>query len=490
MRKMMENGGPGPMMKKMMESGCMKKMMEKGCMKKMMENPCPMMKKMMENGGCPLMRKMMEGCRQRQEQAEQQEQLDQEFCADPAQAAAAQEALRIAEEAEREEQARALFEKQRRLEEIEAKKIELAEQKFQLAAMRESMKKSKKELKQMKKGNKMAKKKEKEVQRQTEQVKQLSRATQQKCKEVTHLDLAETAVLPPGGCQLKTWKVKNTGNTMWDDNTFAEFAKGNKSIVAAGSEVAHVGAVEPGHVAYIRVMLDIPEQAGDYSVTYRLSAPVTGRFGKPLRTMFTVQEKEQEFVDSPPVSAQNSVIADREVDDFAEQITEPPVQKTLVMNGGMKTNVTGKEHEMMSSNDFYFKGNAKQKTKVLDGGMKTNVTGKEHEMLSSKDFYFKDNRNQRSQAGRMMENPVSNRMVQRQGMFKQQEERGRKSGMIESPVQNRMVQRSDFQFQEPAFQYAEELKTLMDLGFSEDVCKNTLVATNGNVEEAVNVLLA
>merc|ERR1712117_59965 len=97
----------------------------------------------------------------------------------------------------------------------------------QLAAMRESMKKSKKELKQMKK----AEKKFREIQQQTEQVKQLSKATQQQCHEVYHLDLAETAVLPPGGSQLKTWKVKNTGSTMWDDNTVAMLVKGNKSVV-------------------------------------------------------------------------------------------------------------------------------------------------------------------------------------------------------------------------------------------------------------------
>merc|ERR1712176_9484 len=271
-------------------------------MEKMESGDCPShMQEMMKNG-CPLMRKMME-CKKKHMERQEQEQLAEEFRADPAQAAAAQEALRIAEEAEKEEQARALADKQRRLDEIEAKKIELAEQKFQLAAMRESMKKSKKELKQMKKGNKKAEKKFKELQQQTEQVKQLSKATQQKCQEVYHLDLAETAVLPAGGSQLKTWKVKNTGTTMWDDNTFAMLVKGNKSIVIPGFEKVHVGAVEPGHVQYIRVMLNVPEQAGDYFVTYRLSAPVTGKFGKPLRTTFTVEEEQQEFVQSPPTPA-------------------------------------------------------------------------------------------------------------------------------------------------------------------------------------------
>lgn len=405
MREAFQNGGPQEVMRKMME--------------KMESGDCPPhMQEMMKNG-CPLMRKMME-CKKKHTERQEQEHLAKEFRGDPAQAAAAQEALRIAEEAEKEEQARALAEKQRRLEEIEAKKIELAEQKFQLAAMRESMKKSKKELKQMKKGNKKAEKKFREIQQQTEQVKQLSKATQQQCHEVYHLDLAETAVLPPGGSQLKTWKVKNTGSTMWDDNTVAMLVKGNKSVVVPGFEKVHVGAVEPGHVQYIRVMLNIPEPAGDYSVTYRLSAPVTGKFGKPLRTTFTVEEEEQEFVDSPPVSAQASVIkdqdADQDVDDFVEQVCEPP-------------------------------------------------------------------------QSRMIESPVQNpdRMIYRQGLFNQEPHKAQR--MMESPVNPGMMKRSDIEFVEPDFKFPEQLKALKEFGFPEDVCKKVLIATSGNVEEAVNILL-
>lgn len=310
-------------------------------------------------------------CNQQQEnEAEQPQKLAEEFRADPAQAFAVEQARLEAEKAE----------KAKRLAEIEKKKIELAERKFQLAELRESMKKSKQELKAMKKEDKMHEKQFKQILKQTEQAKQLAKSTQPKCKEVTHLDLAETAVLKPGA-QLKTWKVKNTGTTLWDDNTVAEFAKGNKSMIVAGFEKVHVGSVEPGHVAYIRVMLNIPEDAGDYSVTYRLSAPVTGRFGKPLRSCVTVEAFEEEFVDSPPVSAlqdlderTNSInslpalIEDDVIDDIAEQVVEPEVT-------------------------------------------------------------------------------------------------------------------------EPAFQYAEQLKALLEFGFPEEACKATLVASNGNLEAAINMLL-
>merc|ERR1712003_443035 len=166
-------------------------------------------------------------------------------------------------------------------------------------------------------------------------------------------------------------------------------------------------------------MLNVPEQAGDYFVTYRLSAPVTGKFGKPLRTTFTVEEEQQEFVESPPESAHASVVkdqdADQDVDDFVEQVCEPP-------------------------------------------------------------------------RSRMMQSPVQNpdRMIQRQGLFKQEPQKAQR--MIESPAQQGMMSRSDIEFK-PEFKFPEQLKALKEFGFPEEACKKVLVATSGNVEEAVNILL-
>lgn len=348
----------------------------------MMRHMMEMREKMMKNGGCPMMRKF---CKKQQQQ--DSEQLPEQFRADPARAAAVEEQRR---QAEAEEQARVMAEKQKRFEEIERKKVELAEQKFQLAALRESVKKAKKELKSMKKQDKkqgvQEKKKFRDIQMQEEQMKQLSKSTSQKCKEVVHLDLAETAVLKPGISQLKTWKVKNTGNTIWDDSTVAMFVKGNKSMIVSGFEKVRVGAVEPGHVAYIRVMFNIPQEAGDYSVTYRLASPVNGRFGKPLRSSVTVQVEEEEFVDSPPASAMNTLVTDLE-----ERSSDMNILPSLI------------------------------KDEILEG--------------------------------------IAEQVV------------------------------SDDQPQEPAFKFPEELKALLAFGFPEDACKQVLLATGGNVEQAVNMLL-
>lgn len=339
-----------------------------------------------EKSGCPFRRRRGRcGKKWKKECPWKRHQKQDLAKADPAQAEAAEEARRIAEAAEAEEQARIIAEKQRRLEEIENKKVELAEQKFQLAEMRESMKKSKQELKSLKKENKKSAKKFKQIQEQSQKVKELSRATQQRCEEITHLDLAERTVLKPGVSQLKTWKVKNTGNTIWDENTEAVLCKGNKSLVVSGFEKVLVGSIEPNSVAYIRIMLDIPEDVGEYSITYRLKAPVTGKFGKPLRTVVTVEE-EQEFVDSPPASAMNSAIAD--------------------LN----------EH----SSDFNALPALIEDDKVIED-------------------------------------------------------------LAEEIVEPVMAP--------PAFEYPEQLKAVMGMGFPEEMCKNVLIASKGDLEAAVNMLL-
>merc|ERR1719192_785165 len=343
-----------------------------------------------QKSGCPFMRKKKcgrkfgRGRKRCPWKKHCKKDLPEEFRADPAQQAAAEEALRVADQAEQEEQARIVEEKQRRLDEIEKKKIELAERKFQLAEMRESMKKSKAELKAMKKENKNADKKFKQIQEQSKKMKQLAMETRQQCEEVFHLDLAERAVLQPGSSVLKTWKVKNTGNTIWAEDTYAVLRKGNKSLVTPGFEKVIVGSLEPSDVAYIRIMLTVPEDVGEYSISYRLCAPVVGKFGKPLRTVVTVEE-EQEFVDSPPASAHNSVVADKAA----------------------------------HSSDF----------NALPALIEDDIDDLAEEIVE----------------------PVE-------------------------PAQ-------------PAFEYPEQLKTMLEFGFPEEACKNVLIATKGNIDQAVNMLL-
>lgn len=379
MTEVMQNGGPHEMMRRFIDFGRYEHVVNQ-------EEP-EQAENAEQKSGCPFRRckkkkSGRKGCPWKKRHCKKE--LPEEFRADPAQAAAALEAQQVAEQAERAEQALIEAEKQQRLEEIEKKKVELAERKFQLAELRESMKKSKAELKAMKKQNKSADKQFKQIQEQSKKMKQLSRETQQQCEEIFHLDLAERANLKPGVSQLKTWKVKNTGKTIWAEDTVAVLCKGNKSMVTPGFEKVVVGAVEPNDVAYIRVMLTVPEDVGDYSITYRLCAPVIGKFGKPLRTIVSVEE-EQEFIESPPASAHSSAIksdADRKSD-----LNELPAL--------IEDDIDGLAEEIVE--------------------------------------------------------PVQ-------------------------PAQ-------------PAFQYPEQLKTMLEFGFAEEACKNALIASNGNLGNAVNMLL-
>jgi len=160
--------------------------------------------------------------------------------------------------------------------EVEQKKQEVREAKAKVRALKKEMKACRKE---MKKAQKKEKKKKLDG-------------------EVTgHLDVDEKSVQQPGATVLKTWKVKNTGNTAWCEDTIAVFNSGNHSLVVPGYDVIRVGTLEPNDVAYIRCMLAVPEVEGTYSVTYRLSGP-KGKFGGRLTTEIEVVKPEAKAIES------------------------------------------------------------------------------------------------------------------------------------------------------------------------------------------------
>jgi len=169
------------------------------------------------------------------------------------------------------------------------KKAELHEAKQALRQKKRELKREKKEMKAMKKAQQKAKK-----------------CSKPKALVVGHLDMEEKSVQAPGASALKTWKVKNIGNITWAEDTFMTFQKGHERLVQSGYEVVHVGALEPGCVAYVRAMLDIPTVAGEYLVQYRLSCPNNGFFGPKLRTVVVV-EKEKEEVPQENRSTQSSI---------------------------------------------------------------------------------------------------------------------------------------------------------------------------------------
>merc|ERR1712178_331640 len=155
------------------------------------------------------------------------------------------------------------------------------------------MGKSKKaEIKEQKKEMKM---KKKELKNQAKAMKKSSEPFA--ACVVGHLDSEENSVQKAGSCVLHQWKVKNIGTQTWVGDVLAVFNKGNETLVADGFEVLDVGEVQPGHVCYLPVMLNVPTLPGTYTVVYRMTTADGKQFGEPLHVLIEVEDEE---LDAPP----------------------------------------------------------------------------------------------------------------------------------------------------------------------------------------------
>jgi len=166
------------------------------------------------------------------------------------------------------------------------------------AQKKEEMKSKKAELKQQKKEMKMKKKELKSLKKEMKQLKREAKAVKKSSEPfaacvVGHLDTEENSVQKAGSCVLHQWKVKNIGTQTWVGDVLAMFHKGNESLVADGFEILDVGEVQPGHVCYLPVMLNVPTLPGTYTVVYRMTNG-SNKFGEPLRVVIEVED------DSPP----------------------------------------------------------------------------------------------------------------------------------------------------------------------------------------------
>jgi len=161
------------------------------------------------------------------------------------------------------------------------------------------MKSKKAEIKEQKKDIKMKKKELKSLKKEMKKLKKEAKAVKKSSEPfaacvVGHLDTEENSVQKAGSCVLHQWKVKNIGTQTWVGDVLAVFNKGNETLVADGFEVLDVGEVQPGHVCYLPVMLNVPTLPGTYTVVYRMTNGNGKKFGEPLRVVIEVED------DSPP----------------------------------------------------------------------------------------------------------------------------------------------------------------------------------------------
>jgi len=206
-------------------------------------------------------------------------------------------------------------------EEMRCKKQEIKEQKREMKSKKQELKCLKKEMKKLKKEAKAAQK---------------SSAPFASCV-VGHLDSEETSVQTAGSCVLHQWKVKNIGTQTWVGDVLAVFHKGNESVVADGFEVLDVGEVQPGHVCYLPIMINVPSVPGTYTVVYRMANGKGHKFGEPLRCVIEVEDEValptyEEVASSPAPSSPLSTVPGsipQTINDVPEFV-EPEAEEEVV----------------------------------------------------------------------------------------------------------------------------------------------------------------
>lgn len=102
---------------------------------------------------------------------------------------------------------------------------------------------------------------------------------------VADLTLPEEPAVQPGTTFRQTWRLKNTGDCAWPEQTQLILISGN--IDTAPNYVPVLSAA-PGTEVDITVELTTPSQPGEYQSYWRLQAPQEQLFGDLITMVFTV----------------------------------------------------------------------------------------------------------------------------------------------------------------------------------------------------------
>jgi len=196
-----------------------------------------------------------------------------------------------------------------------------------IQALKEEAMRCRKELKGMKQATKEKQRELKAKKHQIKEAKKQSKIAKKNLKKnkrvavevVGHLDLDHYANCAPGTTVLKTWKIKNVGKVAFSPETVACFAGGAEDLVVPDFRVVPVGAVQPGHVAYVHVMLQVPNVKGKYKVTYRVNGPLENNM-VDFGFMETIIDVSQDLIEEKPA----------EVEIESPEPSAPPAYEDLV----------------------------------------------------------------------------------------------------------------------------------------------------------------
>lgn len=100
--------------------------------------------------------------------------------------------------------------------------------------------------------------------------------------------IPDGTVMEPGATFLKTWRVRNSGNAVWDIGYGLSFHTGEPM---AGPDYVVVPPARPGSVVDVSVTLTAPEEPGTYRSVWRVHNPVGLQFGDLLFAEIVVEEE-------------------------------------------------------------------------------------------------------------------------------------------------------------------------------------------------------
>jgi hypothetical protein len=85
-------------------------------------------------------------------------------------------------------------------------------------------------------------------------------------------NIAEGQIFPPGAEFVKSWRMRNDGDTAWPENTVLRYVAGDRLAPrGVGTVPVHVGTVEPGNeVELVGGDMKAPEVSGKYVSYWRL----------------------------------------------------------------------------------------------------------------------------------------------------------------------------------------------------------------------------
>ena len=92
--------------------------------------------------------------------------------------------------------------------------------------------------------------------------------------------------MTPGQDFVKTWKIRNTGSCTWGTGYIVDFAYGEKM---SGVAEPMTGAVAPGEEVEISVRFKAPDNAGEYSSTWRMANASNIPFGENVFVLIVVR---------------------------------------------------------------------------------------------------------------------------------------------------------------------------------------------------------